>query len=214
VYAVAKISPDKSKIAIEIDNGNERDVDYVTHYLVAVFDRKTGEMLFHYDGYNSPEWLPDGRLLMVPNIANDKQGIFIATKDFKELTRIDGGEIQQNLFFLSVNPSGDKLVFTMSGALWMMNIESNHTLSNLQELFSDSTYIQTPIWSPDGNYIAFVSYGGAGRSIWTAGRSAQMITFWNINSKKSYIFNITTAFPSWQQINKWLGPGTYMSWVK
>ena len=215
VFLVAKISPDKSKIAIEVDNGAAPSNSYLTNFIVMVFDRYTGEALSSFRGYESPDWLPDGRLLMSSSVANnDNEGIFIASKDFKNLTRIDQGRINQSVSFLNVNPSGNRLIFTMSGKIWMMDIDNDYSLNHLQELVSaGAENIQTPIWSPDGKYIAFVNYAGP-RSIWTAGRSSQIITFWNINSKKSHVFNITTAFPAWQQINKWLGPGAYMSWVE
>ncbi len=216
LFRVAKISPDKSKIVIEVDNGKNYYRSQLTEFVVMVFDRNTGKILSSHRGYESPEWLPDGRLLMSSSPANnDNEGIFIASKDFTNLTRIDQGMLHQTVSFLNVNLLGNKLIFTMSGKIWMMSIDRNYVLSGLQELVSvGDANIQTPIWSPDGNYIAFVSYSGAGRSIWTAGGSYQYITFWNINSKKPYVFNLTTAFPSWQQTNKWLGPGTYLSWVE
>jgi hypothetical protein len=210
VYVVAKISPDKSKIVIEVDNGGFT----ITNYLVKVFDRNTGEELFSFTGYDSPEWLLDGSLLMTSSVYNDNKGIFITSKDFTSLTRIDGGIINQSISFLSVNPLGDRLIFTMSGQLWMMNIDSNHTLSNLQELVSVGASIQTPTWSPKGKYIAFLSYSGSGRHFKSAGAAERNITFWDVNSKKSYVFDLTTVFPINQNVNDKYRPGAYMSWVQ
>ena len=210
-YIVAKISPDKSKIVIEIDNGGGIST---TNYLVKVFDRNTGKELFSSTGYDSPEWLLDGRLLVSSSIVNDNKGIFITNEDFTNLTRIDGGAINQSVSFLSVNPLGDRLIFTMSGQLWMMNINSNHTLSNLQELVSVGASIQTPTWSPKGKYIAFLSYNGSGRHFRTAGAGERNITFWDINSRKPYTFDLTTVFPLNQNVYDKYRPGAYMSWVK
>ncbi|MEE9446156.1 MAG: hypothetical protein V3V19_10890 [Cocleimonas sp.] len=215
VLLVAKISPDKSKIAIEVNNGTDSGT-YLIKYIVKVFDINTGEELSSYRGYESPEWLPDGRLLVSSSALNDEsKGIFITSKDFENLTRIDGGVLNQNVSFLSVNLLGDRLIFTMSGRVWMMNIDSNHALSHFQELISgNGTTIQTPIWSPDGKYIAFLSFSGSGRSIWHAGRSAKNITFWNISLKKSYVFDLTTIFPLRGSSYHVLGPAAYMSWVE
>ncbi len=91
LYLVAKISPDKSKVVVEIDNGAVRYNYSPRKYVVKVFDKYTGEEIVSYENYDSPEWLPNGRLLVSASIDNDNKGIFIANKSFTNLTPIDGG---------------------------------------------------------------------------------------------------------------------------
>lgn len=213
VFLAAKISPDKGKIAIEVDNGRGNGSASATRYLLIVYDRNTGEKLFYYKGYDSPEWLPDGRLLMSSSSTNDNKGIFIASKDFRTVSRIDQGVINNVTYFLNVSPSGDRLIFTMSGTVWMMNIDSNHALSNLQELIHIDGGIQSPVWSPEGKYIAYLSYSGSGRNFMGAGRSARKITFLNVSSGKSYTLDTKTILPHEGRVFL-PRPGAYMSWVR
>ncbi len=98
----------------------------------------------------------------------------------------------------------------MSGEIWIMNINSDNTLSNLQDLVSSGHgSIQTPVWSPEGKYIAFLRYSGSGRSFYTAGEGDQEITFFDIsNPKKLYTLDLSPIFSDYRR------PGAYMSWVK
>lgn len=199
-YEVAKISPDKSKVAIELDSGINTTT-WNTKYLIKIFDVSTGEELYSYMDYQSPEWHPSGRLLLAASDENNTKGIFITDKDFnQQLTRIDLGKINQSVSYLNLNSSSNKLIFAMSGRVWIMNINESYKLSVLQEIISESAVISAPTWSPDGQYIAYLN-------------ESFNMTFWHVESQKPYVFPTDKVLPLHANGYQWISPG-YFSWVE
>lgn len=186
-YTVAKISPNKKYIAVEIET-NDRVRPHVTKRIVKVFDMTTKEELSNFENYNSPVWLPDNRLIMATSKLNNDSGIYLTDKRLAQLTRIDQGVINQNASFLDISPTGNKLIFTMSGIIWMMDINQNHRLSNIKEIVNDGFILESAKWSPDGKYIAYLTFSG--------NTSFRKITFWHIASKTPFILKTQRIFPT------------------
>ncbi|MDZ7632874.1 MAG: amidohydrolase family protein [Gemmatimonadaceae bacterium] len=73
------------------------------------------------------------------------------------------------------SPDGKRLVFSALDRLWMMDLPSGTP----KRLTSSSMGEHLPVWSPDGRYIAFVSWTEEGGDIWripSAGGRAEKLT--------------------------------------
>ena len=76
----------------------------------------------------------------------------------------------------SPSPDGKQVVFSMQGALWVMSMDGG----NAQRITGWQLEPTYPVWSPDGEAIAFQNYGADGNyHIWTItpeGREATELT--------------------------------------
>jgi WD40 repeat protein len=202
-YIVAKFSPDKTKIAVQIRNGGQYDY-------IKVIDVQTGNEIASYKNFISPEWNSDGnRLLFSASDNNLEKGIYLVDIDTNQQPmRIDQGKINQTVSYLDVNTAGDKLIFSMTGRIWMMDISNNYTLNNLKEVISDGASLYAT-WSPDGKYIAYISSDAT-----YEGQALQKITFWNVASNTPYTIDTNNIFPLTAYNYPRFAPRPYISWVK
>jgi Tol biopolymer transport system component len=201
---VAKLSPDQTKVAISVEH-------YIVYeqqeaYTVFIYDVNTGEEVSRYPKYASPEWLSDGRLLLTPDgdDAVEKKGIYITDHQLSsvdELTRIDKEEIPTHVDSIDLSPSGKQLTFSMAGNIWIMDINGD----NLEKVIVEKHDLHFPTWSPDGRYIAYLSYSGI---------YLQKITFFNIATKKPFIFELKLLTPADSNNDSYIDLEGPLSWVK
>ena len=147
-YGRAKLSPDESLIAVEIDyrGGYNGDEDKT---LVLIFDM-SGTIQHRYDDALNPVWLPDGRLLIVSSLGNG-DGIFITDNSLNNPTLIKNKPLGSQVNDVAISPSGKQLVFIYNYQIWMMNIDG----SGLKRIVKGTERMKAPTWSPDGKYIAY-----------------------------------------------------------
>jgi dipeptidyl aminopeptidase/acylaminoacyl peptidase len=147
------ISPDGSKIAFNASfyNGNTS----ITSKFVQVVSRTTGENLFFYANYSSPQWTPDGQVLL-----SGTKGLYIAE------AKIGGQAVlipnSQNAGGHSLSPDGKKIAFVRSATtdaprhIYMMNIDGTGTRQVTNSQNSEETRVR---FSPDGNSLMVTTYG-------------------------------------------------------
>jgi hypothetical protein len=143
-FGFSKLSPDQQKVAAEIYYLNLEEDRYVYH--TVVFDL-AGNTLALIEGASGPEWLPDGRLLVV------KDGLYVTDAALTSTTRIDGGQLNSPVANPDVDPSGAFVAFEYNQQIWGMNLDG----SGLRELISGAKYFKFPTWSPDGNTLAYLA---------------------------------------------------------
>jgi WD40 repeat protein len=145
----AKLSPDKTKIAIEwhsIDFGDAGGIPVVT-----VFSR-AGAILQRFKGFNSWAWLPDGRLLLV---SYDKLYATTApvTTAPGALTTTLIKTLPDFAGSLTASPDGKKLAFSMTGNSWTMNVDG----TGLKQMNLSDRDFYPGDFSPDGKFILLQS---------------------------------------------------------
>ncbi len=191
------LSPDKTKIAIQIYHDQAGDYTYYT----SIYNVKTKKIIKQYKYYADPVWLSNGKLLLTASgTTTSNVGIYQTDINFSDnLLRIDNDQINQHIGTPSISPTKDRMVFTMSGQIWAMDMDGN----NLIRLVTDNRSFVSPTWSPDGKYIAYLSY-----TSWYL----QEINFYEVATGKKYLLNIKSLIPQ-NNING-NRPSGPLSWVK
>lgn len=141
-FEFAKLSLDQSKVAVEA----KACIDREFRYQPLVFDTEQN-LLASFDSLIAPEWLPNGRLLLVG------EGIYITDANLENLTCLDDDRLAGLVNDIEVGPSGTRLVSEFNQQIWHMNLDG----SDLKELIYGNARLSHPTWSPDGSTIAYLA---------------------------------------------------------
>lgn len=146
-FEFSRISPNKKYIAAELK------YYFNSQWRYSVVIIEGGKIIASYDGHAAPEWLPDGRLIITGN------GLYV-TEVGGTPTRLDDGWLGVGVNNPAVSPNGEIIVFEWNERLWIMDSDGKEH----KELVSGPDQYRFPVWSPDGNYVAFIATGGASHS--------------------------------------------------
>jgi Tol biopolymer transport system component len=105
--------------------------------------------------YDHPAWSPDSDLLAVPIQQSGVTQLFIVDLSTHALTQLTHSI--SDIRGPAWSPDGRKILFTQNGKLCFINRDGSN-LTILSDDMADSYIGEGPrnIWSPDGQYIAFV----------------------------------------------------------
>jgi Tol biopolymer transport system component len=131
-------SPDSTRVAVWVDWGKTIGI-YTLHGVRRALLTVPPGMLA--SGDHDPEWLPDGKSLIVPNAVE---------------IPVDGSPARQLPFdgFTTYSPDGSHIAYNTGGSLVVAEADG----SNPQKVFGGRA--GRPIWSSTGDRIAFASVGG------------------------------------------------------
>jgi hypothetical protein len=120
---------------------------------VVVTDR-AGKVLSQFEGYAAPEWLPDGRLLMMGTQCR-RGGIWMADGGLRSLSRVDGDQVNTPASAPAASPDGKTLAFVWNNQLWSLALTGRPELTQLSALPKSVT---SAAWSPDGSSLAAIMF--------------------------------------------------------
>lgn len=104
----------------------------------------------------NPTWSPDGSKIAFQSYRNGQYEIYVMNADGSQQTRLTTNDAYDGMPDWS--PNGQKIAFvsnrSSSWRIWVMNADGSNPLQ-----LSSQALSQNPIWSPDGNYIAYDADG-------------------------------------------------------
>ena len=154
--AVPKLSPNSSLVAfVTVGSGTVCDGGYGMKWgsFVVVSDRR-GREVARYEGYSFPEWLPDGRLLMMGTQCR-RGGIWLTDGSLRSLSRVDDGQVNTPAAAPAVSPDGRTLAFVWNSQLWSLKLSGRPELTQLTAMPKPVT---AGAWSPDGGALAVLMF--------------------------------------------------------
>jgi len=154
--AVPKLAPGGRLVAfVTVGSGTVCDGGYGMKWgsFVLVTDRRGSEVA-RFEGYTAPEWLPDGRLLMMGTQCR-RGGIWLADASLRALSRADGEQVNTPAASPAASPDGRTLAFVWNNQLWSLKLVGQPALTQLTAL---SKPVTSAAWSPDGSSIAALMF--------------------------------------------------------
>ena len=148
-----RLSPDGQRVAFGTAAGGGQlcKNNYGTRWAdyVVVRDRK-GTELARFEGYDFPEWLPDGRLLMLGSACRNA-GVWVTDRALRAPARVDGGQIATPAKHPAVTRDGRRVALVWNNQLWTLALDGRRELAQV-------THADKPVaaaaWSPDGTALA------------------------------------------------------------
>src|SRR5262249_12089007 len=106
------------------------------------------------EGYLLPEWLPDGRLLMMGSMCRGA-GVWIADRAGAEPRRVDGGDVAAPAGGPAISPDGRQLAMVWNNQVWTLSLDGRHQPAPVTHL---DKAVSAVAWSPDGTAFAVLLY--------------------------------------------------------
>ncbi len=154
VCAVPKVSPNGRLVAfVTVGSGTFCQGGYGMKWgsFVVVTDR-SGQEVTRFEGYTTPEWLPDGRLLMLGTQCR-KAGAWLSDVAMRAVSRVDGDQVNTPAGAPAISPDGRTLAFVWNNQLWSLGLGGRPELTQLTHLPKPVT---AAAWSPDGSALAVI----------------------------------------------------------
>ena len=154
--AVPKLSPNSGLVAfVTVGSGTVCDGGYGMKWgsFVVVSDRR-GREVARYEGYSFPEWLPDGRLLMMGTQCR-RGGIWLTDGSLRSLSRVDDAQVNTPAAAPAVSPDGRTLAFVWNNQLWSLTVSGRPELTQLTAM---PKAVTAAAWSPDGGALAVLMF--------------------------------------------------------
>lgn len=120
---------------------------------VIVTDRRGAEVA-RFEGYGFPEWLPDGRLIIMGSQCRNA-GIWMTDTGLGSLRRIDRESVSIPAGAPAASPDGSRLAFVWNRQLWTMSLDGRAELTQVTRLPKS---VQAAAWSPDGEALALLLF--------------------------------------------------------
>jgi len=196
-------SPDGSTIVFRSVMNGQSDI-----YSVAVDGSNLTNLTNHPSEDWSPSWSPDGRWIAFQTDRDGNWEIYIMNADGSEQTNFTNDLADDEMPFWkpdngnnAVFNTASKLAFVASKGNDMALFTINADGANLTQLTQETILIMNPVWSPDGNQIAFE--GCVGGSLSTDCPPGVSFDIFLVNQDGSNLLNLTKD-PSMDRYPAWL----------
>ena len=145
------ISPNGEFVAVQVERSEPITAGGYTlagipMACVVVIDRQGKEVAAFYKKQGAA-WTPDNRLVVAQFV---DPGIYISDARIKSLQPIKDSPQMKFTNYLAVSPDGKTIAFSANGRVWTMNLDG----TNFKQLTNSGLDEITPVWSPDGKFIA------------------------------------------------------------
>jgi hypothetical protein len=148
----AVISPSGKHVAIGgitrrvMETGGGISIPSLPIPSVSVLDR-SGKEVAAFTNASYPTWTSGGKLMMTDP---DEPGIFITDASLKNLKRIPNIPAG-TILGMSMTADEKTIAFSLNNRIWLINTDG----TGLKQLTQSGQSEVTPVWSPDGKYLAF-----------------------------------------------------------
>ena len=132
--------------------------------------------------------------------------------------KVDTGEILlKQIRDPSLSPDGKRLLFSALDRLYTLDLPNGTP----KRLTSDTVHEQNPVWSPDGKWVAYITWGNAGgyvQRVKSTGGKAERLSAdpafyqgpaWSPDGQRIVVIR----GPRQARVNEAFGPGYELDWL-